>query len=73
MKKPECEKAIRALCHDWKAQFHPDIPAHQVEPGQCLHWIKENHPELLQFRAGYPPHELAEMWIVREFKQSYKY
>ena len=71
MKKPECEKIIRRLCHDWPGSR--DASGAQVEQpsfSAFKAWLKANgHSRYLDFRSVMGPEYDAEIWFDKEFKQ----
>jgi hypothetical protein len=74
MKKDECEKAIRYLCHEWsKAR---GLTAEQLEHpsfSDFKSWLSENHHSLyLNFRSVRGPNADAEMWFDQEFKRTWR-
>jgi hypothetical protein len=72
MKKAECEKAIRHLCHQWARELsasereHPSFSAFKT-------WLSQNHYSLyLDFGSTAAPDYDAEMWFDQEFKQTWR-
>lgn len=74
MKKNECEKAIRHLCHVWaKEAGIPPNPVDQPSFSQFTSWLTANgHGQYLNFRSVAGPLYDAEMWFDEEFKQTWR-
>jgi hypothetical protein len=74
MKKHDCEKAIRALCHQWSE-------ARGLSGGQLEHpsfsdfksWLStQGYAHYLRFRSLRGPEGDAEQWFDEEFKQTWR-
>jgi hypothetical protein len=70
MKRAECEKAIRHLCHQWGRELsaseleHPSFSTFKT-------WLSQNHYSLyLDFLSTAEPDHDAKMWFDHEFKQN---
>jgi hypothetical protein len=74
LKKTECEKAIRSLCHKWAAANGINIGA--VEQPSFLEfkqWLSSNgYSYLLGFRSVSGPVFDAELWFDQEMKQTWR-
>jgi hypothetical protein len=74
MRKAECEKIIRRLCHEWPGSRGPsgaqvDHPSFSTFKA----WLKANgHSRYLDFRSVMGPEYDAEMWFDKEFKQMWR-
>jgi len=70
MKKAECEKAIRSLCHQWAAANPPgDHPSFHAFKS----WLEKNgRGQILKFRAVMGSDYVAEMWFDQELKQTWR-
>jgi hypothetical protein len=74
MKKPEAEKAIRYLCHEWgKANnIRPD-PNEHPSFSAFKRWLSEKgYSHYLNFRSRMGADYDAEMWFDQEFKQTWR-
>ncbi len=73
MKKAECERAIRDLCHEWAA-----LRGVRIEAGDhpnfydFLKWMRGNYPIYLKFRSTISVEYDAELWFDRELKQTWR-
>ena len=74
MKRAECEKAIRSLCHRWSKAVdlsavelaHPSFSAFKA-------WLREkSYSHYLDFRSVQGAEADAEMWFTEEFKQKWR-
>jgi hypothetical protein len=74
MKKEDCEKAIRYLCHEWaKARGIPDPPIDQPSFSDFKAWLVEKgYSYYLNFRSVMGADYDAEMWFDQEFKQTWR-
>lgn len=73
MRKPECEKAIRHLCHEWrKAEGYQGTPADQLSFGSFHSWLRNNYPQHLKFRSVMPVADEVERWFDQEFGQTWR-
>lgn len=74
MKKPECEKAIRHLVHEWAGLN--GIRAGQDEMPNIyafLNWLEAaGHGHYLRFRSVVPPEDEAERWFDEELQQTWR-
>ena len=70
MRKPECETAIRSLCHTWASeQSNVDL----VHPSfsRFTTWLDAHHySNYLRFKSRMGPRYDAEMWFDAELKQT---
>lgn len=72
MKKAECEKAIRHLCHQWREESgNAETPLHQLSFSAFLTWVRQNYSSYLDFRTTISMPYDVEMWFDQEFKQSW--
>ena len=74
MKKEDCEKAVRSLCHEWPNAIglsgaklkHPSFTDFKS-------WLNaRGYSHYLDFRSVRGPEEDAEMWFDEEFKQTWR-
>jgi hypothetical protein len=74
MKKDECESAIRALCHQWRAaRGLPGAAAEHPSFTDFQAWLQEKgHAKYLDFRSVAGADYDAEMWFDQEFKQTWR-
>ncbi|MGF1608858.1 MAG: hypothetical protein ACFCUQ_05650 [Kiloniellales bacterium] len=71
MKKAECEKAIRHLCHQWRRDCGlSNIPAEDLSFSSFLSWVQQNYSSYLDFRTTASASYDVEMWFDDEFKQN---
>lgn len=74
MKKDECERAVRSLCHEWRTvKGLSATTTYDLNIADCMSWIKRNHPEFFKFRSTMGADDTVEMWIADEFRQRSKY
>jgi hypothetical protein len=73
MKKDECERAIRHLCHEWARLRGIQIDT-QVQPsfGDFYSWVRDNYPSYLKFRSRVDSRSEVERWFDQEFKQTWR-
>lgn len=72
MKKGECEKAIRGLCHEWAANLMPQQLEH---PNFSVFktWLSANgYSHYLDFRSTAGADYDAEQWFDQELKQTWR-
>ena len=70
MKKADCEKFIRALCHQWARGLSDDELKHPSFLSFKA-WLSSNgFSHYLNFRAVPSPDYVAEMWFDQELKQT---
>lgn len=74
MKKDECEKAIRSLCHEWGSIKGISMPpVDQPHFSEFKAWLKEKgYSHYLNFRSVMGPDYDAELWFDQEFKQTWR-
>lgn len=73
MKKGECEKAIRYLCHEWRSNCGlSDTPPEKLSFSRFFSWMQQNYPAYLNFRTSTSVSYDAEMWFDEEFGQSWR-
>lgn len=73
MKKAECEKAVRSLCHDWRDTCgFMTTPMDKLNSYSFLSWLRENHPHWLKFRTTTSVEDDVELWFDQEFKQMWR-
>jgi hypothetical protein len=69
--KPESERIVRRLCHDWLVEQpeakrdHPSFTAFRT-------WLEGRYPGVFSFRSHAGPLYDAEMWFDRELGQSWR-
>jgi hypothetical protein len=73
MKKAECEKAIRRLCHIWANE--QGLPLNPEDPdfGSFYGWLRSRAPEYLEFRTTMSVRDTVEHWFAQEFRQTWRY
>lgn len=68
MKKDECERGIRALCHQWRTDAGlDDTPTESLSFTQFMNWLQNNHPSYVRFRTTTSVRFDVEMWFDQEF------
>ena len=73
MKKDECERAIRNLCHEWRKEAGlSKTPAGELHFSQFFSWMQQRYPSYLNFRTITSVRYDAEMWFDQEFKQTWR-
>ncbi|WP_182342598.1 hypothetical protein [Comamonas koreensis] len=72
MTKDECERAIRTLVHQWADEVHPGKDKGQLYDTEFIRWLKDNHPETLQFRSRMSTTDVVEQWFAQETKQTWR-
>lgn len=73
VKKAEAEKAIRYLCHQWRAESGlGGVPENDLSFSDFLSWVRNKYSAYLDFRTTTSVEYDAEMWFDREFHQSWK-
>ncbi len=73
MKKDECEKAIRARCHDW-AQGLSEDEMKDPSFSAFKQWLSDKgFSNYLDFRATPTADYVAELWVAEELKQLWRY
>lgn len=72
MKKSDAKPAIRNLCHVWKAERFPVTTTNRLHFSDFVDWLRERHPDLLQFRSVAGPLYDAEQWFDDEFRQGWR-
>ncbi|WP_374656447.1 hypothetical protein [Dongia sp.] len=75
MKKDDCEKAIRGLCHDWGREVGIARAA-ESDPSfsQFKTWLHaKGYSHYLNFRSSISADYDAEQWFIQEFKQGWRY
>lgn len=74
MKKAECEKAIRNLCHEWAktpefTETRSDCPSFS----KFKSWLTiKGYDHYLNFRSVMGADYDAELWFDQEFKQTWR-
>jgi hypothetical protein len=72
MKKAECEKSIRHLCHQW-AEGLSDVEREHPSFSAFKTWLSQNHYSLYHnFWSTTGPDYDAEMWFDEEFKLTWR-
>lgn len=73
MIKSEAEKTVRYLCSQWakEAGVSPD-PASSPSFGAFRMWLRDKHPECLNFRSSTSVFDDVERWFDDEFKQKWR-
>jgi len=73
MKKAECEKAIRHLCHQWHRECGlSNVQAEDLSFSSFLSWVQQNYSAYLDFRTTTSVSYDVEMWFDDEFKQNWR-
>jgi len=70
MKKAECEKAIRHLCHQWRRER--GLSNEDLSFSTFLSWLQQNCSTYLDFRTTTSVSYDVEMWFDDEFKQNWR-
>lgn len=69
MKKDECEKALRQLCHVWREECgQSSTPPLVLHFEDFYSWVQINYPSYLNFRTTTGVSYDVEMWFEQEFK-----
>ena len=72
MKKADCEKALRALCHQWAR----DLSKNQLKHPSFFDfktWLRQNgYFHYLDFQSTAGAEYDAEMWFDQEFKRTWR-
>ncbi len=73
MTKSEAEQGIRYLCSKWASETgaRPD-PLSDPNFGAFLSWLRNKHPEYLNFRSSTSVADDVERWFDQEFKQTWR-
>lgn len=71
MTKTDAERAIRSLCHRWRAEAGLDA-ADQTKLSfySFLTWVREHHSAYLAFRSSTSVIDDVERWFEAEFRQT---
>jgi hypothetical protein len=74
MTKAECEKALRALCHDWRRERCPSAGDDlQFSFSEFKSWLEEKrYSHYLEFRSLRGAEADAEDWFDQELKQTWR-
>ena len=73
MKKPECEAAIRRICHDWFKTLTDPLDIEHPSYSSFKTWaVRAGYGEYFKFRAVGGPDYVAEMWFDAELGQSWR-
>lgn len=73
MRKAECERALRHLCHVWRKESdQSEAPADRLSFAQFFSWVEQNYGIYLNFRTTTSVRFDAEMWFDQEFKQAWR-
>ena len=74
MKKGECEKEIRRLCHEWAKEVGiPIRPVDQPHFSEFKSWLRARGDDrYLNFRSERGAEDDAEDWFDDEFGQSWR-
>jgi hypothetical protein len=73
MKKDECEKALRYLCHEWRRKSGlDDTPAQDLSFEAYYSWVQQHYSLYLDFRTTSSVRYDAEMWFDQVFKQTWR-
>jgi hypothetical protein len=71
VKKDEAERAIRHLCHKWRAERHPTTPKGELGFSEFDSRLRSSgFSHYCNFRSVVPPHDCAEAWFEEEFGQT---
>lgn len=72
MKRDAAKKAMPYLFDKWiKASKHEKTPQEQLSSTEFLSWLRENHPEYLEFRSDAGPTYDIDLWFDQYFKQAW--
>ena len=73
MKKPEAEKQIRHLTSVWRnLEEYRSVDEQKLSFSDFYSWLKENYPQLIQFRSVMPTADVVEQWFDQEFHQTWR-
>lgn len=76
MKKAECERAIRHLCHKWReARGLSSVlaPGEHPDVSDFISWVRQGeYSGYLNFRTTTSVEYDVEMWFDQEFKQMWR-
>ena len=71
MRKQESEKAIRALCHQWReARGYSNAAADRPSFTDFRACVRQNDPRCLQFSTSTSVEYDVELWFDEEFGQA---
>jgi hypothetical protein len=74
MKKDDCEKAIRHLCHVWaKETGIAKTQGAHPSPQAFIAWVRDKHPVYLGFRSVAGVEREVETWLAQELTQTWRY
>jgi hypothetical protein len=74
MKKAECERVLRHLCHEWRRETgKQEVPAIELSHTEFMGWVRARNPELIKFRSVMPVSDEVERWFAQEFKITWAY
>lgn len=71
MTKPEAEKIVRALCHDWRREQGEPAPA-LLDFSAFRPWLLARRPDALDFRSRGGAARDAERWFDDEMRQAWR-
>lgn len=73
MKKPEAEQQIRYLISQWcNREENRHIPKGELYFSDFHMWLRQNWPNLLQFRSVMPVSDEVERWFDQETGQTWR-
>lgn len=71
MTKPEAEKIVRALCHDWRRERGSESSP-MYEFSVFRSWLLARRPDALDFRSRGGAARDAERWFDEEMRQAWR-
>ncbi len=71
MTKGEAEKAIRALCHQWRrAEGYSHTAESDLNFSAFYDWVARNHGSKLEFKTTSDVRYNVQLWFDREFRRT---
>jgi hypothetical protein len=75
MIKPDAEKIVRSLCHEWLREAHPNLSrpgGTLLDAGAFLTWLRSRRPDVFTFRSTLPVNDMIEQWFDHELDQTWR-
>lgn len=73
MKKAECKRAIRHLCHQWRRECGlSNVRPEDLSFSSFLSWVQQDFSSYLDFRTTTSVTYDVELWFDDGFKQSWR-
>lgn len=73
MKKDECERIIRGLCHVWRQENgFSNTPPSELSFEDFFFWLSANQSACLKFSTTTSVRYDVEMWFDQEFEQTWR-